>query len=388
MCEKAGAYTENTINHYKVKVLHLGQIHKPDDRRIWQKECGSLISSGKYDVVYYTSDKYRSASSDPRIKYHSMQRSAFCSCGHLKKSKEELNNIINTESPRIIHIHEYEIAYFIPYIKKKYPSIKVIYDVHENNSGHYYENYELKYGRIVGRIVEWLIYTKDLYYAKKADRVLTVAEYLVDRFSRKQTTTLIRNYPIIERRIDLNSCIRKRNQICYVGGIGYNKGSYLLCRIARRIEGMIIFAGSISSDFQDDFWNELNHNNNLVYAGFLDSEEINDLLQKSGIGYCALKKTPGNYNASANKLYEYMMAGLPVICSNFPKWKEIVVGCKCGIVVDPDDEDEIAEAINYLISHPDEARKMGENGHRAVEKIYNWDKESQKLLELYRELDG
>jgi len=48
--------------------------------------------------------------------------------------------------------------------------------------------------------------------------------------------------------------------------------------------------------------------------------------------------------------------------------------------------EEITQAIEYLITHPEEARRMGENGRRAVEEKYNWEKEAQKLLALYEQL--
>ena len=47
---------------------------------------------------------------------------------------------------------------------------------------------------------------------------------------------------------------------------------------------------------------------------------------------------------------------------------------------------EIADAITYLLGHPDEAKRMGENGRRAVEERYNWDKMEEKLLKLYEGL--
>ena len=81
-----------------------------------------------------------------------------------------------------------------------------------------------------------------------------------------------------------------------------------------------------------------------------------------------------------------MAAGLPVIASNFPLWKEIVEGNKCGLIVNPLDPEEIARAIEYLINHPDEARRMGKNGRRAVLEKYNWENESKKLLKLYEGL--
>jgi glycosyltransferase involved in cell wall biosynthesis len=81
-----------------------------------------------------------------------------------------------------------------------------------------------------------------------------------------------------------------------------------------------------------------------------------------------------------------MAAGLPVIASNFPLWKEIVEGNGCGICVDPLNPKEIAEAIKYLMKHPGSTEQMGKNGRRAVIEKYTWEKEGKKLLDLYAQL--
>ena len=81
-----------------------------------------------------------------------------------------------------------------------------------------------------------------------------------------------------------------------------------------------------------------------------------------------------------------MAAKLPIITSDFPLWTEIIDGNHCGLVVDPKNPNEIAEAMEYLIIHPEEARRMGENGRRAVIEKYNWQREEQNLLRLYEVL--
>jgi glycosyltransferase involved in cell wall biosynthesis len=100
---------------------------------------------------------------------------------------------------------------------------------------------------------------------------------------------------------------------------------------------------------------------------------------------------PDYYNAYIglpNKLFDYMLCGLPVVASDFPEIRKVVGEAGCGVLVDPTDPDAIAEAIIYLLEHPDEARKMGENGRRAVEERYNWGEMEGRLLDLYRSLNG
>ena len=82
-------------------------------------------------------------------------------------------------------------------------------------------------------------------------------------------------------------------------------------------------------------------------------------------------------------MFEYMSAGVPVIASHFPLWREIIEGNDCGLCVDPLDPAAIAKAIDYLVTHPQEAERMGRNGQRAVAERYNWKIEEAKLLQLY-----
>jgi len=81
-----------------------------------------------------------------------------------------------------------------------------------------------------------------------------------------------------------------------------------------------------------------------------------------------------------------MAAGIPVIASNFPLWRKIVKDNQCGLCVDPLDPKAIADAIDFLVKNPKEARKMGENGQKAIKKYYNWSTEEKKLISLYRSL--
>jgi glycosyltransferase involved in cell wall biosynthesis len=83
-----------------------------------------------------------------------------------------------------------------------------------------------------------------------------------------------------------------------------------------------------------------------------------------------------------------MAAGIPVIVSNFPLWERFVLENECGICVDPLSPVQIAGALEWILAHPVEAKKMGENGRKAVEERFSWGKESKKLIDLYERLQG
>jgi glycosyltransferase involved in cell wall biosynthesis len=95
---------------------------------------------------------------------------------------------------------------------------------------------------------------------------------------------------------------------------------------------------------------------------------------------------PNHVDAQPNKLFEYMSAGLPVIASDFPLWRQIVAGASCGLLVDPLNPDAIATAMRWILDNPDEAQQMGANGRQAVQDRYNWAQESSRLVQMYRHL--
>ena len=64
----------------------------------------------------------------------------------------------------------------------------------------------------------------------------------------------------------------------------------------------------------------------------------------------------------------------------------VVRDAECGIVVDSSNPSRLADAMEYLMTHPEEAARMGTNGRKAVEDRYNWEREVRGLLEFYLEI--
>ena len=75
-----------------------------------------------------------------------------------------------------------------------------------------------------------------------------------------------------------------------------------------------------------------------------------------------------------------------IVASDFSVWKEFLCDNQCGITVNSMDSVNVAKTIIYLLENSDERKRMGENGKQFAMKRYNWEAESKKLLNLYKEL--
>lgn len=121
---------------------------------------------------------------------------------------------------------------------------------------------------------------------------------------------------------------------------------------------------------------------------FLDKvpfQQLPSYTREAYLGFQVLQNICFNhYSASSNKLFEYMMAHVPVVSCDFPEIQKVVEETNTGIVIDSHNVNEIAEAVNKLVKNPQLRSEMSENTKVAKE-IYNWENEKVKLLDIYNE---
>lgn len=115
---------------------------------------------------------------------------------------------------------------------------------------------------------------------------------------------------------------------------------------------------------------------------------MNEILSTAKVGLVLFQPVPNHVQSQPNKLFEYMASGLPVVASDFPHWRELTDNGSCALLVDPFDVHAIAGAMDWLLTHDEEAERMGNAGLNLVRERYNWDRESRKLLDLYDRLLG
>src|SRR4029077_11481305 len=96
----------------------------------------------------------------------------------------------------------------------------------------------------------------------------------------------------------------------------------------------------------------------IRHHGALSQPETYQLLQNVRAGLVCVHPIPTFKDSMPVKIFEYMGAGLPIIASDFSLWRSMLDGVGCALFVNPLDSSQIADSIEYLLTHPREAEEM------------------------------
>jgi len=362
------------------KITHLTSAHPRYDTRIFVKECSSLAK--EYEVNLVVADGLGEEEKQG-VNIYDVGKIE----GRLNRifstTKKVLKKAIDLDSD-VYHLHDPEL---IPIgLKLKKIGKKVIFDAHEDLPKQILAKPYLN--TIIKKILSKILSLYEYYACKKFDYVVAATPFIRDKFLTFTKSIDVNNYPIVEELSTDVSWEERKNQVCYVGVISRIRGNLENVDSMAHVDTCISFklAGMI---YEDNFLEELKSSqywDRVEFVGKLDREEVKVLLEESKIGLVTLHPTINYIDALPVKMFEYMLAGIPVIASDFHILQDIVNKEKCGLCVNPLDTKAIGEAIEYLTMHDEEAKKMGENGKKAVLEQYNWSLEEKKLFKIYSEL--
>lgn len=360
------------------KVCHITTLHPRFDVRIFHKECISL--SKLLNVTLLVADGKGDQESagvnilDCGKRYDNKFLRFFFTSYKLYSHAKKLDC-------GIYHFHDSDFILFawLLILKGK----KVIYDSHEDLPRQILgkEYISSLFRPLISRVAEL---TENL-FSKKFSAIITPTPAISNRFSRlNRKVQIVSNFPPKYEFNQINYSL-KPNRICYLGGISGVRGIHEL------LDAMSIIHHDFTLEIAGmpetpDILKKINDHSKVNFMGFVEREKIKEILRSSRIGIVTLYPSPNHIESYPVKMFEYMAAGIPVVASDFPLWKDIITKHECGICVDPRDPQKIAEAISYLLENPSEACRMGINGRNIINQKYNWESESEKLINLYSEL--
>jgi glycosyltransferase involved in cell wall biosynthesis len=284
----------------------------------------------------------------------------------------------------IYHFHDPELIFIGHKLRKK--DKKIIYDVHEDVPRQILAKPYIF--RPIRKIISILTEVIENHFSRKFDAIICATPHINERFLKINPKSFnISNFPILKEFETINKKWNERkNSICYIGGITRERGILELVEALGYSDCQLSLAGAFDSE---EIFNLAKENENwkkVKYYGQVDRQKIVEILSSSKIGMVTLRLTPNHLESLPIKMFEYMAAEIPVITSNFPVWKKIVESNNYGLCVNPMDPEEIGKAINRLLNNADEAKTMGENGRKAVIERFNWERESEKLILIYKTL--
>ena len=364
-----------------MKVCHLTSVHSRGDTRIFLKECKSLSKAG-HNVSLIVADGLGDDIVEGVAIYDVGKTTGGRLIRFTKTTKKVYRKTLELDAD-ICHFHDPELMLYAYLLKRK--GKKVIYDTHEDLPRQVMSKPYLH--PFAKKIISVLVEIIENFFAARFDAVVTATPFIRDRFLKLNTnTTDVNNYPLLKELHQSGDPITRKNQVCYLGGITEIRGIETLINACEHIQGKLVLAGGFSSVDLENKVKSLTGWKNVNYVGFVDRGRAKQILAESKAGIVTFLPEPNHINAQPNKMFEYMSASLPVICSDFDLWKSIVEGNKCGICVDPNSSKNLAKAINFLLEDDALVVSYGTHARQAVEEQYNWSVEEDKLLMQYQKL--
>jgi len=369
-----------------MRCTHISVIHRPWDTRIFYKECRALAQAG-YETHLVIGGP---ATQSPIEGVHLHSLSDDPARPRVRKQwrrQARAARIALRLRPSIYHLHD---PHLIPLgLGLKALGARVVYDRHEDFPAHARSKLLGRPARAwlkatMWRALEWLA-------ARTFDGFVCASPDLVAPLPRG-SAIVVNNYPLRSLFESEPAPPADRNDtIVYAGMITAIRGLNELIEAVEMLpadrQWRLQLIGTFRPASLIDRIRASPATHRIDVLPWQPYPVMLEHLARARAGVILLHPVPNHYDPTrSNKLFEYMAAGLPVVASALPRWKDVVEGVGCGLTVDPQDPVAIAGALERLLTDSAEAGAMGRRGREAFLSTFNWDAEAARLLSLYDRL--
>jgi len=382
----------------KPKICMITTREEPGDPRVFEKEARSLKEAG-FDIEI-VGPKMKLPANTYGIRFLQFEKAP--------RPFRKLSTVIRTyktskkSNAQIYHCHEIDVSLFIGYLLKKLrrrENVKLIFDCHEFWLAYFSDRIPVLFRWLFRSVFT----TYEKIILKHCDFIITantIERGYYQTFFPLKDISVIYNVPHLTDTngsvFDPTSPPQKIYDLCYEGYINFERGIEIFFELIRRLKkryGNIKFLiiGNIapgqSQKWAEQFIKENHLEENITVTGWQPYSKLYSYHLQSKIGIFLYQHSPNNILAGPpNKLFNFMKAGLPIIASNLPETVNILDEIGSGITVRPDNIDEIERAALKLLENPELREEMGQKGLKAFQEKYNWQKEEQRLIQIYRKI--
>jgi glycosyltransferase involved in cell wall biosynthesis len=240
----------------------------------------------------------------------------------------------------------------------------------------------------------WFWRTLESKLVRSCDALFTVSDSIADHIAAQYgipRPTVVENIParkVVARSNLLHSILGIRKEapvVLHQGHIKRDRGCEILVRAASEVpDAHFVFLGDGPMRPHLQALSASLGTQSRVH--FLDPVEPSRLLDYSAaaaIGVTLLEDTCLNHHfALPNKLFEYLMAGTPVLASDLPEIRRVVIGFQVGRLARPGSVSDTATQLRLMLAAPTELETYAKNTRNVLETI-SWEKASDRFLDVF-----
>jgi len=287
------------------------------------------------------------------------------------------------ENPDIYHAHDLDgllCAFPAALLKRK----KLIYDSHELWSDIY------PFANLRG--IRWLLPILEKFLMLKVKNGLTVNDSLARYLENKYKKNFIFLYNVSEKtpnkklRIDLKRLFINKKIVLHLGSADEGRGMEQMIAAAKYFEKnmILVFIGGGKTEKQaQELVKKYHIKEKVRFLPAVLPDEIISTIKSADLGLALTQNISLSYYYSLpNKLFQYILAGVPILGSNFPEFRKIISKNGIGEVVNPANPELIAKKIIVMVKKSSQ-KKYRKKLYGITKSQYNWEVESKKLLNFY-----
>ena len=316
--------------------------------------------------------------------------------------RPKINHFIKNNNIDFLHIHDIRIAETVFKVNKKY-KLKVVLDLHDNipENMRFYPHLRKFPGKYIISPKKWKI--KESEFIIKADKIITVSpnfakDIIEENNIEKEKMILVPNTvrksffkeaiysKVIEEKYS------NKYVVLYLGDTNIRRGLLTAIRateiLSKRIVNfkLVIVGQNTTDSILKEETKKLNLESFIDFEGWQDVSLFPSYIVASNICISPLYRSIQHDVAYANKIFQYMSFGKPILVSNATAQKEIVERINSGLVHQEKNKDDFSSKVLELYLNKEKAEELGNKGKQFIENEFSWEVTSQALVKLYNEL--
>lgn len=283
----------------------------------------------------------------------------------------------NKEMYDAIHAIDYDVGSVALKIKKKHEK-KIIYHIAD-----FYADSRLK----IPNIIKKYLRNKEYGVINNADATIICTDDRKGQIegSNPKKLTVVHNTPPVKQKKLVIKSIDDKIKITYVGG---QEKKRFIDQAISAIKNMpnyhLTLAGSVG-DARESI-KEISSIKNIEFLGKVSYERALQLYEDTDIMFAIYDpEHPNHKYSAANKVYEAMLLGRPIVVANNTGMDKIVRDEDMGYTIDFNQE-SFEKLLEHLSNNKEELYKKSKNSYQAYSK-YSWEKMQQRIINLYHDIE-